>query len=526
MCERFTVSAALITLIVLGVTVALFVWDRLPVMVVALCVPVALWATGVLDLGEAFSGFGDPTIIFIASLFVVSEALDAAGVTTWVGGVALRLAGESRVRLVVVILVLVALVTAVITPNGSVAALTPVVVVLAIRAKRSPSELLLPLAFGAHAGSLLMLTGSPVNLVIADYAEAAGVGPFGLFAFAIAGVPLVLITMIIVVLLGPRLIPHRSPGRSLRDLGAQAALLTDHYALGEDDALRLSRGVGVIEAVIPPRSAFVGDRVHPGMPTESGRIVIRAVQHKGEDVQSGHALHAGDTLLLQGAWEDLAEAAQDPDILVVDDPEQIRRQTVPLGVGARRTLVILGVMILLLATNLVPAAIAGLLAAMAVIVTRVLSVRQVYAGIGWTTVILVGGLMSLSTAMVKSGAAEQLADALVRVVGNAGPYALLAVLFVVTAALGQLISNMATAFIVVPVGLAAAAEMGVSPAPVLMAIAVFAAAALLTPVATPANLVVMEAAGYRFGDYWKLGAVLIVAYGLVGIFLVPLIWTF
>lgn len=519
-------SSALITLIVLGVTVALFVWDRLPVMAVALGVPVALWATGVLDIGESFGGFGDPTIIFIASLFVVSEALDAAGVTTWVGGVALRLAGESRVRLVLVILGLVAVVTAVITPNGSVAALTPVVVVLAIRARRSPSELLLPLAFGAHAGSLLMLTGSPVNLVIADYAQAAGVGPFGLFAFAIAGVPLLLVTMAIVVLLGPRLIPHRSPARSMRDLGGQAGLLSDHYTLVEDDAVRLSRAVGVLEAVIPPRSAFVGDRVHPGMLTQSGRIVVRAVQHKGEDVAEGHTLHAGDTLLLQGAWDDLSVAALDPAILVVDDPEQVRRQTVPMGVGARRTLLIVAIMIVLLATNAVPAAIAGLLAALAIIVTRVLTVQQVYAGIGWTTVILVGGLMSLSTAMVKSGAADQLADALVVLVGQAGPYALLAVLFVVTASLGQLISNMATAFIVVPVGLAAAAEMGISPAPVLMSIAVFAAAALLTPVATPANLVVMEAAGYRFGDYWRLGAVLLVAYALVGIFLVPLVWPF
>ena len=516
----------MITLIVLGATVAFFVWDRLPVMVVALCVPVALWATGVLDLGEAFAGFGDPTIIFIASLFVVSEALDAAGVTTWVGGVALRLAGESRVRLVVVILLLVAVVTAVITPNGSVAALTPVVVVLAIRAKRSPSELLMPLAFGAHAGSLLMLTGSPVNLVIADYAEAAGVGPFGLFAFAAAGVPLVLATIIVVVLLGPRLVPHRTPGRSLRDLGGQATVLSEHYALGDDQPVRLSRDVGVLEAVIPPRSTFVGDTAYPGMPTESGRLVVRAVQHRGEDVGAKHTLHAGDTLLFQGAWEDLAEAAQDPDILIVDDPELVRRQAVPLGTGAKRTLVILLAMIVLLATNVVPAAIAGLLAALAVIVTRVLTVRQVYAGIGWTTVILVGGLMSLSAAMVKSGAAEQLADGLVTMVGEAGPYALLAGLFVVTAVLGQLISNMATAFIVVPVGLAAAAEMGISPAPVLMAIAVFAAAALLTPVATPANLVVMEAAGYRFGDYWKLGLVLIVLYGLVGIFLVPILWPF
>lgn len=169
----------------------------------------------------------------------------------------------------------------------------------------------------------------------------------------------------------------------------------------------------------------------------------------------------------------------------MDSPEQVRRQAVPLGSGAKRTLVVLAVMILLLATGLIPAPVAGLLAALAVIATRVLSVQQAYDGIGWTTVILVGGLMSLSTAMVSSGAAQQLADALVALVGDAGPYALLAGLFVVTTTLGQLISNMATAFIVVPVGLAAAIQMDVSPAPILMAIAVFAAAALLTPVATP-----------------------------------------
>ena len=86
-------SEALITLIILGVTVVVFIWDRLPVMLVALAVPVALWATGVLDLAEAFKGFGDPTVIFIAALFVVSEALDATGVTAWVGDLALRLAG-------------------------------------------------------------------------------------------------------------------------------------------------------------------------------------------------------------------------------------------------------------------------------------------------------------------------------------------------------------------------------------------------------------------------------------------------
>lgn len=518
-------SPVTMTLLVLAAVVVVFILDRLPVMVVALSVPVVLWATGLLTMREAFESFGDPTIIFIASLFVVSEALDATGVTTWVGELALRMAGSSRTRLLVVILAMVAVVTAIITPNGSVAALTPVVVMMAIRARRSPSELLLPLAMGAHAGSVLMLTGSPVNLVIADYAEEVGAGHVGLFTISALGVALVLGTMVVIVLLGPRLIPHRTAGRPLKDLGGHAEILSEQYLLDDDSAL-LSRSSGVMETVIPPRSEFIGDRVYPGMHTESGKFVVVAVQHQGKNKRGAHELHAGDVVVFRGAWDDLGSASDDPNILVVDDPELVRRQTVPLGPGAKKTLVILAIMVLALATNVVPAAIAGLVAALAVIVSRVLSVDQVYRSISWTTIILVGGLMPLSTAMVKSGTAALLADGLVSAVGDWGPYALLAGLFVVTATLGQLISNMATMFIVVPVGLAAAELMGISPMPILMAILVFSAAALLTPIATPANLVVMEAAGYRFGDYWRLGLVLLVIYALVGIGLVPALWPF
>ena len=93
-----------------------------------------------------------------------------------------------------------------------------------------------------------------------------------------------------------------------------------------------------------------------------------------------------------------------------------------------------------------------------------------------------------------------------------------------TAVLGQLISNMATALIVIPIAVSAAAELGVSPKPVLMGVAVSAAAAFLTPVATPANLMVMEPGGYRFGDYWKLGLPLLVLFGVVAVLLVPVFW--
>jgi di/tricarboxylate transporter len=92
--------------------------------------------------------------------------------------------------------------------------------------------------------------------------------------------------------------------------------------------------------------------------------------------------------------------------------------------------------------------------------------------------------------------------------------------------LGQLISNMATALIVIPIAISAAGEADVSPKPLLVGIAVAAAAAFLTPVATPANLMVMGPGGYRFGDYWRLGLPLLVLFGLVPVLLVPVFWGF
>ena len=173
-----------------------------------------------------------------------------------------------------------------------------------------------------------------------------------------------------------------------------------------------------------------------------------------------------------------------------------------------------------------PPAVAGLLAAGAIILSGVLTVDQAYRGIGWTTVILVGGMLSLSTAMVSSGAAQTARRQARRLVGDAGPHALLLGLVLLTFVLGQLISNMATALIVLPVAVSAAAELDVSAKPVLMAVAVASAAAFLTPVATPANLMVMGPGGYRFGDYWKLGLPLLALFGVVAVLLVPVIWSF
>ncbi len=519
-------SAITITFLVLAAVVVVFIWDRLPVAIVALGTAVALWATGVLDLRQAVAGFGDPTVLFIAALFVVAEALDASGVTAWAGQQLLAGAGENRVRVLVFMLALVALVTALITVNASVAALMPVVVVMAVRLRWPPSHLLMPLAFGAHAGSLLALTGTPVNVIVAEAAADAGVGAIGFFEFAYVGVPLVIGTIVIIVLFGERLLPRRSATAISRDFSNHAATLTAQYGVTYAPGALLTRTAGVAEVVIPPRSGLLGQRAFPGMVTESGDLVVLAMQRKGEDLTGENTLTVGDTLLLQGTWVALDRHLSDPDVLVIDHPELFRRQAVPFGPGAGRALAALVGMVVLLITGVVPGAIAALLAAMAVVLMGVLSMEQAFRAIAWNTIVLVGGMMALSTAMIETGAATLMANGLLDLVGDAGPYALLTGLFVLTAVLGQLISNMATALIVIPIGLSAAAGMGISPKAVLMSVAVTSAAALLTPVATPANLMVMGPGGYRFGDYWKLGLPLLLFYGIVGVLLVPVFWPF
>jgi len=603
------VSDTAITFAIIAAIVVLFISNRVPVVLVALGTALALYFTGVTNLSQSLSGLGDPAVIFVASLFVVSAGLEAAGVTTWVGQALIAQAGQSRARLLTLMMSLVALLSGLISVNGAVAALLPVVVVMAIRLKRATSQLLMPLVFAAHAGSLLALTGTPVNVLVTEAAANAGLPPFRFFAFAVAGVPLVIGTIAIVIAVGQRLLPERS-GRALpADLSEHARTLVEQYQLDDglfqlriranspyvgtpSDAVDLrgydgltlvatqsgdntsrqrrptladgdllivrgdaatvgafaadrhlsprteetaatiadalfTRRSGLAEVVIPPRSDMIGQPVFPGMVTPSGDLVVLAVQRGGEDQgPGGSVLAAGDTLLLQGTWEALDKHLDDANVLVVNSPEMVRRQTAPMGAGSWTAIAILLAMVVLMATNALPSVIAALLAACAMVLFKLLTVEQAYRSINWTTVILMGAMIPLSTAMTNSGAANLLADGLVQLVGHRSPYALLAGLFLLTALLGQLISNTATALIIIPIGLASAIELGISPLPVLMSTAVASAAAFLTPVATPVNLMVMGPGDYQFGDYWKLGLPLLLLFFLVATFIVPLVWPF
>lgn len=600
-------SPEIITLLTLLVVVVLFVSNRFPVELVAVSSALALFGFGIITLPQAFSGFGDPAVVLIASLYVVSEGLDASGVTTWVGQRLVALAGSGRGRLLLFTTLLSAVLTAFIGLNGTVAALLPIVIVMSLRQALPPSRFLMPLAFAGSAGQLLLLTGSPVNVIISEAAADAGVGAFAYAEFALVGIPLVIGTIAIVMLLSARLVPERTSGSIPPDLSSIASNLVRTYSLdnvahlvvsadsplvgrprsgwdlheypdvrivtvldatteqptsrgqigvgdrltvvGDPDVARryaqdhqltvkavrsssdvastlLSEESGAAEVIIPPRSAYAGASVEPSQ-VVGGSLIVLGVSRAGKDLGPGlHKLRTGDALLLEGPWAALEAADASHDVLVVDSPELIRRQNVPLSAGSKRAIVIMTAMVVLLTTGLVPASVAALLAAIAMVLFRVISMPQAYRGINWTTVFLLGGMFPMAIAVTESGAGDLVAGGIVGLVGDAGPIALLAALFAITVLFSQLISNTATALVMIPIAVSAAAQVDISARPVLMSLCVGAAVAFLTPVATPPNLMVMGPAGYRFGDYWRLGLPLVVLFGVVAIFLVPAIWPF
>jgi di/tricarboxylate transporter len=262
------------------------------------------------------------------------------------------------------------------------------------------------------------------------------------------------------------------------------------------------------------------------MTTDSGDLVVLAIRRQGGDPGPGDVtLAEGDALLLEGSWEALERRLGDDEVLVVDEPGAIRRQVVPLSAGARRALLVVAAMIVALVAGL-PAAVAGVLAAMALVVLRVVDVDQAYRAVSWTAVILIAGLIPVSTALQDTGAADKIASVLLDVIGDSGPHALLIGLFVVAAVLSVAVSNTATVLILIPVAVSAADTLDVSARPVLMSIAVACSASFLTPISTPGNLMIMGPAGYRFGDYWRFGLPLLALFFVVAVLWVPVVWAF
>jgi len=286
-----------------------------------------------------------------------------------------------------------------------------------------------------------------------------------------------------------------------------------------------SETVHVVEVVIGPRSKIAGRTLKALDFRERYGLQVLAVWRHGEPVHRGLAdivLGFGDALLIQGSEVKIKLLAPDPDFLVLTlGLQEVRRtKKAPFALAG------LGLMIALVVAGLFPIQVAAFTAAVFVVLTGALTMDEAYQAIEWRAIFLVAAVLPVGIAMERSGAAAMIADGVVGTAGDFGPHVVLVALLILSSALSQGLDGAPTVVLLAPVVFITAEQLGISPRPLMMGVGLAASAAFLTPFSHKANLLVMGAAGYRVGDFIRVGSILtVIVLGLLAL-MIPLILPF
>ena len=280
---------------------------------------------------------------------------------------------------------------------------------------------------------------------------------------------------------------------------------------------------GLLEAVLSPFTTLAGKTLREIYFREKYGLSVLAIWREGRPYRwklAEMALHFGDALLLYGPRDKLKLLASEPDFLLL--AEEVQEE--PVYQKAPLTAFLMALVVLSNAFGLTSIAVAALVGATIMILYGSLNMEEAYRFIQWRVVFLIAGMLPLGLAMQSSGTANWMAERLVSLIGAGGPHLLLAGLLVMTSLASLFMPNVVVTVLVAPIAINTALELGYSPFAFVMAVAVGASAAFLSPVGHPANALIMGPGGYRFGDYFKLGGPLMVVILVVMLVLMPVIW--
>jgi di/tricarboxylate transporter len=286
-----------------------------------------------------------------------------------------------------------------------------------------------------------------------------------------------------------------------------------------------SEHVGLVDVVLSPRTTLAGKTLRQIYFRDKYGLSVLAVWREGRAYRSNlrdMALRFGDALLLYGPRERLRVLGTEPDFLVLTEAAQEapRLNKAPLA------LLIMAAVLTPVIFDWLPIAIAAVAGVVLMILTRCLTMEEAYQAIEWKAVFLIAGMLPLGIAMEQTGAARFLAERMVGLVGGLGPLAVMAGLFLLAALASQVMPNPAVAVLLAPIALNTANDLGVSPYPLMMTVAISASAAFLSPVGHSANILVMGPGGYRFADYTKVGIPLTLMVLVVVLVVMPTFWPF
>ena len=257
-------------------------------------------------------------------------------------------------------------------------------------------------------------------------------------------------------------------------------------------------------------------------------VHVAGVRRAGEFLKdmTDVRLVAADTLLVVGPWDSIAKLQnRTHDFIVLELPEEFNEQRPTYGKAAV-ALTILALMVGCSIFDLLPLTALVLMAALAAIFTRCITIEDAYRSIHWSSLILIAGMLPVADAMEKTGGIALIVDSLQDGLGSAGPYVMMSALFFLTAALGLVLSNTACAVLMAPTAILIAQAMEVSPYPFAIAVLIAASAAFVTPFSTPVVTLVVEPGRYRFVDFVKVGLPLLLLTYVTNLVLTPLFFPF
>ncbi len=304
--------------------------------------------------------------------------------------------------------------------------------------------------------------------------------------------------------------------QGLQDLRADRSASADLRELETEE-------VGLADVVLSPQSSLVGKTLRDLQFRERLGLTVLAIWHQGQARYANlqdRPLEFGDGLLLHGRRETLATLRSDSDFLMLSqgEAEAPKQRKAPIAIA-----IMAGVVTTVL-FGLVPIYIAALTGAVVMVLSGCLSIDEAYRAVEWRAVFLIAGMLALGTAMKETGAAAYLADGVFSTIGSLPTMVVVAVVFWLTSAAAQIMPTAAVAVLLAPVAIDTAERLGLSPYAMAMAVAMAASASFMSPVAHPANVMVMGPGGYRFTDYTKVGVPLTLLMFVVVMIVLPLAW--
>lgn len=281
--------------------------------------------------------------------------------------------------------------------------------------------------------------------------------------------------------------------------------------------------IGVVEAIVGPDSPLVGQSAQRADLFSRFGVNLIAVSRSGQRFTERLrtiALRTGDVIVLQGNLTRLPDTLKSLSCLPLAERRlrlgNVRRGFVPL--------LILGAAMTMTAFGIVPVAIGFFGAAVLMILSGAMPLREAYATVEWPILIMLGSLIPVSDALRTTGGTELVAAWLTQIGSGLPPAGMIALVMIAAMAVTPFLNNAATVLVMAPIAATFAGDLGLRPDAFLMAVAIGSACDFLTPIGHQCNTLVMGPGGYRFGDYWRLGLPLSIIVIVVGVPMVLLVW--